>query len=530
MKRISSPASNKRTVATFAALALCVALAAVIGAQRVGKAADDGPSIRRASPKGRAASTDAKAPADNPGTAGKTGDVAGVNVISVCEVACPENVTVSNDPSQCGAVVNYPAPTASADCTTVTCSPASGSFFPVGTTTVTCADSGPARVAQPNGVCATETITQSSSQAITDLNSVSCNDGVGHTDNSYYRAFTLTDHGVSGDFDIQSVSIGIETAIAGSGGSQPITVNLYTSSMAFPAGFPGSLTLIGTANATVNDQSLTILTVPVTGMAPAGSQLVVEVFTPDGQMAGNLFFIGSNTAAETGPSYLRAPDCGVTNPTTTGAIGFPDMHIVLNVTGCDVPVLGPTCTFTVTVTDTQPPAITCPANVAAVTAITCPPTATSTVVNYPAPTASDNCPGVTTACVPPSGSPLPLGTTSVTCTATDAAGNTATCSFSVTVFNACIQDDSNPGNVILFNTGTGAYQVCCGGVVLASGVGTVTSQGCDFTLQSNSPTSRVVAKWSSMYFRGSGSLQLPAGATRCTITDRDIRNNTCQCQ
>jgi hypothetical protein len=55
-----------------------------------------------------------------------------------CTLTCSPAMVVSNDPGQCGAVVNYPAPTISGDCGTVTCSPASGSTFPVGTTTVTC--------------------------------------------------------------------------------------------------------------------------------------------------------------------------------------------------------------------------------------------------------------------------------------------------------------------------------------------------------------------------------------------------------
>src|SRR6185503_10747457 len=53
-------------------------------------------------------------------------------------ITCPANITASNDPNQCGAVVTYPAPTPTGSCATITCSPASGSFFPVGTTTVTC--------------------------------------------------------------------------------------------------------------------------------------------------------------------------------------------------------------------------------------------------------------------------------------------------------------------------------------------------------------------------------------------------------
>jgi hypothetical protein len=83
----------------------------------------------------------------------------------------------------------------------------------------------------------------------------------------------------------------------------------------------------------------------------------------------------------------------------------------------------------VSISDTQPPTITCPADQSA--------TATSpsgAVVNYPAPTVSDNCPGVTApVCSPASGSTFPLGATPVQCTATDAAGNTATCSFNISV-------------------------------------------------------------------------------------------------
>ncbi len=62
------------------------------------------------------------------------------------------------------------------------------------------------------------------------------------------------------------------------------------------------------------------------------------------------------------------------------------------------------------------------------------------VVNYPTATASDNCPGVgSPVCSPASGSVFPKGTSSVTCTVSDASGNTANCSFTVTV-----NDTQNP--------------------------------------------------------------------------------------
>ncbi len=88
-------------------------------------------------------------------------------------------------------------------------------------------------------------------------------------------------------------------------------------------------------------------------------------------------------------------------------------------------------TQTVTVIDNTPPTITCPENIF----VTIPTGDASTVVNWDPPAANDNC-TVTVACSPASGSTFPPGITTVTCTATDASGNTATCTFTVTVNRA----------------------------------------------------------------------------------------------
>ncbi len=86
-----------------------------------------------------------------------------------------------------------------------------------------------------------------------------------------------------------------------------------------------------------------------------------------------------------------------------------------------------------TTTDTTPPTITCPANVTVNGAAG----QSSAVVTYPAPTASDNLGGpVTVTCDRPSGSSFNVGTTLVTCTATDQSGNPKSCSFNVTVIGA----------------------------------------------------------------------------------------------
>lgn len=78
--------------------------------------------------------------------------------------------------------------------------------------------------------------------------------------------------------------------------------------------------------------ALGLVTVPVTGEAPAGSTLVVELESPDLSFTGR-FFVGSNDAGQTAPSYLRGSSCGLVEPTDAADLGFPGMHIVMNVSG-----------------------------------------------------------------------------------------------------------------------------------------------------------------------------------------------------
>lgn len=182
------------------------------------------------------------------------------------------------------------------------------------------------------------------------------------------------------------------------------------------------------------------------------------------------------------------------------------------------------CSFTITVNDTVPPMIICPT----ITSVT-PAPGGSNIVTFSPPAASDNCPGVTASCNPPSGSTFPPGCSTVTCTAMDTSGNQASCTFQVCGFNVCLQDDANTGIVFQGNSSTGEYQFCCGGTVF-TGTAHVTKKGNLITFEQNGPDRRLLVRDDESVFRGSASLQFPPGVMRCTIGDRDTRNNSCVCQ
>ncbi len=97
------------------------------------------------------------------------------------------------------------------------------------------------------------------------------------------------------------------------------------------------------------------------------------------------------------------------------------------------------CCFTVIIEDTEQPDITCPADIVVLKD----PGLCEAVVPLPDPIVSDNCPGVTWVSTrsdsEPMDAPYPVGATSVCCAATDAAGNSNECCFTVTVI-----DDNDP--------------------------------------------------------------------------------------
>jgi len=104
-----------------------------------------------------------------------------------------------------------------------------------------------------------------------------------------------------------------------------------------------------------------------------------------------------------------------------------------------VPPNTATCSFTVTVNDTEAPALTCPASQTIGTT----PTLCTGVATFATPAGSDNCPlpagAVTQTGGLASGSSFPKGITTVIFKVTDASGLTKTCTFKITV-----NDTENP--------------------------------------------------------------------------------------
>jgi uncharacterized repeat protein (TIGR01451 family) len=220
------------------------------------------------------------------------------------------------------------------------------------------------------------------------------------------------------------------------------------------------------------------------------------------------------------------PDPGDTITVVQSPAGpYPLGNTTVTLTVTDNHGSSSTCTGVVTVVDTTPPVLNCPSNIGPSSVI---PVAGGLKVTYPTPVATDNCPNPTVVCVPPSGSIFPVGTTTVTCTATDAGGNTAVCTFTVTTFDICLQDETNPGVKLLLNSFTGDYIFCCNGQQF-TGRGTAKKKGQSITFQHIAEDRRLNGTVNLNQNSGTANLQAPPGQVHCQIVDRDIRNNTCSC-
>src|SRR5439155_17646435 len=141
--------------------------------------------------------------------------------------------------------------------------------------------------------------------------------------------------------------------------------------------------------------------------------LTIRVSPPIGACVSNVTF-----------AVTATDNCGTATVTCTPASGssFALGPTTVNCSASDGHGNTATCSFTVTVSDTDAPVITCPADISVSTSGgTCASNVTFAV------TATDNCGTAAVTCTPASGSSFALGPTTVTCSANDGHGNSATC-------------------------------------------------------------------------------------------------------
>jgi hypothetical protein len=421
----------------------------------------------------------------------QSGNPCAPDVTAPVLTACPANITATTTGTNTTAVVTWTAPTATDNCpgaVTVTSTQSSGQVFAVGATTVTYTARDAANntrtcsfvvtVQQNNpGTCTNNQLLNpgcepgqagwASAAGPYNPTSTEARTGTGaiqlcasNTDRVWqfktqttpatltFSCWAKVTGGSAGFAYVKYLSSNFTVL-----GQQFIGINgtAYTqvsATLATPAGTAWVEAGVGrnagvTGCVIFDDACLTDGANPPNPCAPDVTPPVLSACPPN----QNLTTTGTTTTATwTPPTATDACPGAVTvignlNPGQTFVVG----NTTVIYTARDVANNNSTCSFTITVTQqgnpcapdvTAPVLSACPANITATTTGS----NTTAMVTWTAPTATDNCSGaVTVTSTQSSGQAFAVGATTVTYTARDAANNTRTCSFVVTV------QQSNPG-------------------------------------------------------------------------------------
>ncbi|WP_224241353.1 ELWxxDGT repeat protein [Hyalangium gracile] len=381
---------------------------------------------------------------------------------------CPADVTAEAT-SASGAVVSYPPATGTGPApVSVSYSGASGTEFPLGTTSVTA------------------TVT----------------DGLGRTASCSFAVLVrdTTPPAVSCPANVTVEATGAEGAsvtYSSATASDAVTASpSLTYSHASGASFPlGSTTVTATAKdgaensatcsftVTVRDTTAPVLTCP--------ANLTVEATSDQG--ANVSYPPASATDAVSSPEVTYSLLSG-----TTFGLGVTRV----TVTATDGAANSATCEFLVTVRDNTAPVLTCPANLNVEAT-----SAQGAAVSYPPASATDavSSPEVTYSQL--SGTTFGLGVTRVTVTAKDGAANSATCEFLVTVRDTTAPVLTCPADVVVEAT---------------------SDQGAAVDFPSASATDAVTASLVPTYSHARGAT-FPLGVTNVTASVSDAAGNTGTC-
>ncbi len=371
-------------------------------------------------------------------------------------ITCPADISADNDPGLCEAVVTYTEPigtgTGTNITTTLTGGLPSGASFPVGTTVVEYTvtnDEGDVDVCSFNVTVndIESPVIDCPPDIIVDANAGACT---------------------------QIVNFSIPTATDNCG---PVTVTQFgglPSGSAFPVG-ENFLDFQVTDGAGNNDFCRVIV-------------FVNDVNDPEIICPADIT-VNVETACDTIVNYTPPIGSDLCGPAVTSQIGglgsgssFPVGTTVETYQVQDQFGTTAICSFNITVVDVAPPVFdNCPSDILQVA----PPPNCEDIVIFSTPTASDNCPGVTVVQTQglPSGSLFPVGISTIEFTATDAAGNSATCTFDITISEdtdpeiTCPSDivvDTDPGAcdaVVTYTPPTGTDNCPNPSTILIAGLG-----------------------------------------------------------
>jgi hypothetical protein len=349
-----------------------------------------------------------------------------------------------------GATVTYTNPTASDavdGSVPVTCTPASGTQFPLGSTTVTCN-----AMDQHNNTAKPVTFTvRVVDTAAPELNLPATINVNATGPGGAAATFSAT----ATDSVDTNVSV---TCTPASGSTFPVGANEVTCTATDDSGNQST----GSFFVNVFDPEGPVLSLPanmiVEATSASGAKVTFTV-TADDVVDGSLPVTCTPTSGSTfgfGATTVTCSAMDSSEHTNTGSF-------VVTVQDTTAPTIAPHSDFT---TETN--------------------SATGVIVTYSNPSTSDAVDGVGSAsCTPASGTLFPIGDTTITCTATDAHGNTSTSTFVVHVklskpaTTETTSNTSTPGFTIPF-TGGELIDLDCNTVLWAFGIKVSFYNLCDY--------------------------------------------------
>ncbi|MCH2213589.1 MAG: HYR domain-containing protein, partial [Flavobacteriales bacterium] len=399
-------------------------------------------------------------------------------------VSCPENITVSNDAGQCGAIVTFNA-TATDNCggtPTITYSQNPGTFFPVGITTVNVtADDGNGNMANcsftvtvednesPNAVCQNVTVTLDSSgnATITPLDI-----GSGSTDNCGIASIsldktmfdcsdvgantvTLTVTDVNGNSSTCSATVTVEDNVAPTAICQDLTVQLDASGAATItaaqidngssdncgiASISLDETMFDCADVGANTVTLTVTDVNGNSSTCSATVTVEDNVAPTAVCQDLTVQLDASGAATITAAQIdngSSDNCGIASisldETMFDCSDVGANTVTLTVT--DVNGNSSTCSATVTVEDNVAPTAVCQDLTVQLDASGAATITAAQIDNG----SSDNCGIASISLDETMFDCADVGANTVTLTVTDASGNSSMCTTTVTV-----EDNTNP--------------------------------------------------------------------------------------